>query len=130
MSALPVANLLVIRSPDIERAVTFYRQIGMSFVLHAHGKGPQHYASDSGGFVFELYPQPNADGHTTNTRIGFQVDNVDDVIQRLGQIGVTIVTQPTDSEWGRRAVVKDFDGHTVELVESVEHEETTTKSTA
>lgn len=27
-----------------------------------------------------------------------------------------IVSSPADSEWGRRAVVKDLDGHTVELL--------------
>lgn len=32
------------------------------------------------------------------------------------------MTEPTDTEWGRRAVVKDFDGHTVELVTPVNRE--------
>ena len=30
--------------------------------------------------------------------------------------GAEVVTPPSDSEWGRRAVVKDLDGHIVELV--------------
>ena len=118
----PVANLLVIRSPDIDRAVTFYEQIGILFVRHAHGKGPQHYASDICGFVFEIYPQRNADDTTTNTRLGFNVDDVDGVIDLLREIDATIVTEPTDTEWGRRAVVKDFDEHTVELVTPVNRE--------
>jgi len=29
--------------------------------------------------------------------------------------GANVVSAPSDSEWGRRAVLKDFDGHTVEL---------------
>ena len=112
----PIANLLVIRSPDIDRAATFYQQMGMLFERHAHGKGPEHYASDICGFVFEIYPQRNADDVTTNTRIGFSVDDVDGVINLLREIDATIVTEPTNTEWGRRAVVMDFDGHTVELV--------------
>ncbi len=115
-AAPPVVNLLVIRSPDIERAVTFYQQMGMLFDRHAHGKGPQHYASDICGFVFEIYPQRNTDDITTNTRLGFHVDDVDRVVDLLREMDATIVTEPMDSEWGRRAVVKDFDGHTVELV--------------
>ena len=115
-TAPPVANLLVIRSPDIDRAMTFYAQMGMLFDRHAHGSGPQHYASNICGFVFEIYPQRNADDVTTNTRLGFNVDDVDGVISLLRQIDATIVTEPTDTEWGRRAVVKDFDGHTIELV--------------
>ena len=115
-AAPPVASLLVIRSPDIDRAVTFYQQMGMLFDRHAHGKGPEHYASDICGFVFEIYPQRNADDVTNNARIGFNVDDVDGVIDLLREIDATIMTKPTDTEWGRRAVVKDFDGHMVELV--------------
>lgn len=115
-SAPPVANLLVIRSPNIDRAVTFYQQIGILFDRHSHGKGPEHYASDICGFVFEIYPQRNAEDTTTNTRLGFNVDDVDGILDLLREIDATIVAQPTDTEWGRRAVVKDFDGHTVELV--------------
>ncbi len=121
-AAPPVVNLLVIRSPDIDRAVTFYTRMGMLFDRHAHGNGPQHYASDICGFVFEIYPQRNLDDVTTNTRLGFNVDDVDGVIDLLRQIDATIVTEPADTEWGRRAVVKDFDGHTVELVTPVNRE--------
>lgn len=115
-AAPPVANLLVIRSPNIDRAVTFYQQMGMLFHRHAHGKGPEHYASEICGFVFEIYPQRNTDDVTTNARIGFNVDDVDGVIDLLHKIDATIVMEPTDTAWGRRAVVKDFDGHTVELI--------------
>ena len=115
-AAPPVANLLVIRSPDIDRAVTFYQQLGMLFDRHAHGNGPAHYASEIRGFVFEIYPQRNADDVTTNTRIGFKVDDIDGVTDLLRELDATIVTEPTDTRWGRRAVVKDFDGHTIELL--------------
>lgn len=112
----PAANLLVIRSPDIDHAITFYQQMGMSFDRHAHGKGQEHYASEFCGFVFEIYPQRNDKDTTTNVRFGFNVENVDHVVDLLREIDAKIVTQPTDTQWGRRAVVRDFDGHTVELV--------------
>ncbi len=123
----PIANLLVIRSPDIDRAVTFYHRMGLLFHRHSHGKGPEHYASDVNGFVFEIYPQKNADEITTNTRIGFNVNDVDGVVELLREVHATIVTEPTDTEWGRRAVVKDFDGHTVELVTPRNRESTIAK---
>lgn len=115
-AAPPVANLLVIRSPDIDHAVIFYRQMGMLFDRHSHCSGPEHYASNICGFVFEIYPQRHSADTTTNVRLGFNVDDVDGVVALLRDIGATVVTQPTDSEWGRRAVVRDFDGHTVELL--------------
>jgi catechol 2,3-dioxygenase-like lactoylglutathione lyase family enzyme len=111
----PACNLLVIRSPDIDRAVRFYEALGLSFTKHSHGNGPEHYASETAGFVFEIYPARNA-ATTTDTRIGFRVADVDLVIASLSEIDAKIRTQPSDSEWGRRAVVSDFDGHVVELV--------------
>ena len=85
-AAPPVANLLVIRSSDIDRAVTFYQQMGMLFDRHSHGNGPEHFASNICGFVFEIYPQRNAEDVTTNVRIGFNVDDADGVIDLLTKL--------------------------------------------
>jgi len=115
MTTAPIPNLLVIRSPNIERAVTFYNKLGMQFERHSHGKGPEHYASETCGFVFEIYPQRD-DAATTHTRIGFNVNSVDSVLQLLSELDVEVVSPAKDSQWGRRAVVRDLDGHTVELV--------------
>jgi predicted enzyme related to lactoylglutathione lyase len=116
VAAQPIANLLVIRSDDINRAAEFYRTIGMRFELHSHGRGPEHYASDAAGFVFEIYPKKDEMDATKRTRIDFKVEDVDGVVQMLREEKATILTEPTDTEWGRRAVVRDCDGHTVELV--------------
>lgn len=110
-------NLVVLRVADLERAVAFYRLLGFDFMLHAHGSGPQHYASEADGLVFELYPATAEQPASPSTRIGFAVGDVDAVASRLGgSVGARIVTAPKDSEWGRRAVVADPDGHRVELV--------------
>ncbi len=110
-------NLLVLRVADIDRAAEFYRLLGFEFLKHAHGAGPQHYASDADGFVFELYPATTEQGVSSSTRIGFAVSNVDDAAAKLSSFsGARLVTAPKDSEWGRRAVVADPDGHRIELV--------------
>ena len=54
-------NLVVIRSPDIERACRFYSALGLAFTKHAHGTGPEHYACEIGGIVFEIYPRKSED---------------------------------------------------------------------
>ncbi len=115
-AAPPIANLLVLRSPDIHRAAAFYTELGLLFTLHRHGTGPEHYTSMVNGFVFEVYPLRPDDLPTTNVRIGFNVDDVDGVVELVTAAGAQMVATPHDSEWGRRAVVKDLDGHTVELV--------------
>lgn len=39
-------NLVVLRSPDIERSVEFYSRLGLHFSPHKHGKGPEHYSAE------------------------------------------------------------------------------------
>lgn len=112
----PLLNLVVLRSPDIDRAASFYQKIGLEFEKHAHGKGPEHYASEVSGMVFEIYPETEKSKPTAGTRIGFRVESVDEVVSLLEQAGARIITRAADSPWGRRAVVADLDGHVVELV--------------
>ncbi|WP_425396656.1 VOC family protein [Aeoliella sp.] len=110
----PRLNLVVIRSADLHRAETFYTALGLVFEKHRHGNGPEHLAAEHDGMVFEVYPATESKA-TTATRIGFQVADVDQTIAKLESLGVETTQPPTDSPWGRRAVVRDFDGHAVEL---------------
>lgn len=110
-------NLVVLRSNDIERAVTFYRALGFSFSWHIHGNGPGHYSAEDGSVVFEIYPVSEKSGSSAGARLGFSVVDVDATFDALVSLGAKALSAPRESEWGRRAVVKDFDGHSVELVE-------------
>ena len=112
----PIVNLIVIRSEDIEMAEKFYSNLGMLFCKEKHGTGPEHYAYCANGLVFEIYPLKENDHPTTNVRLGFDIDSVDDYINDISTLGGVVVTPPHDSEWGRRTVIKDPDGHTIELV--------------
>jgi lactoylglutathione lyase len=111
-------NLVVLRSPDVERARRFYERLGLTFTRHRHGNGPEHHASEGGPVVFEIYPAEGAAQATAHVRLGFQVPSVDDLLSRLHAEGTEIVSAPKDSPWGRRAVVTDPDGHRIELIES------------
>lgn len=51
---LPHLNLVVLRSPDIDRAATFYRTMGLILTRHSHGAGPEHYSSEVGGLVLKF----------------------------------------------------------------------------
>lgn len=114
-AAPPIMNLAVLRSPNIDRASEFYSEMGLLFTKHRHGSGPEHYASCVNGFIFEIYPL-SKHPPTIGTRIGFSVDDVDSIVPMLVAIGAELISQPADSEWGRRAVIKDLDGHIVELL--------------
>lgn len=51
--------------------------------------------------------------------IGFQVEDLDHVLEILTTAGVTILTEPQVKDWGRRAVVQDPDGRAIELNQPV-----------
>lgn len=110
-------NLVVLRSHDLARAVSFYNQLGVRFTSHRHGTGPEHFAAVLAGTVFELYPQAPDGPSTLGTRIGFAVVSLESAIAALGDFPEAVVSSPRDTEWGRRAVVVDPDGHRVELLQ-------------
>jgi predicted enzyme related to lactoylglutathione lyase len=113
---MPRLNLIVLRVSDIDHAAGFYRLLGCEFSKHGHGSGPLHYVAEVNGVVFELYSATAEQGISTTARIGFAVDNVDEVTARLAAFaGAKVVKSPGNSEWGRRAVVADPDGHRIEL---------------
>ncbi|RYD49527.1 MAG: bleomycin resistance protein [Verrucomicrobiaceae bacterium] len=111
-------HLVVLRSSDMERVARFYSRLGLEFSRHRHGKGPEHFAAETAGGVFEIYPLSPDGASTLGTRIGFKVGSVDLVIAALGDFPAAVISPSADSPWGRRAVVADPDGHKVELVQT------------
>lgn len=110
-------NLVVLRSSEPEKLSRFYTSLGLHFVKHRHGAGPVHFAAEDVGGVFEIYPVTETAGSTRDVRVGFSVDNIASAIREVEIAGGTILTPPAMSHWGIRAVVKDTEGHKVELVE-------------
>src|SRR5688500_198944 len=111
-------NLVVLRLSDVARAAAFYSRLGLQFSQHRHGSEPEHFSAELPGGVFELYPFGSDGASTLGTRIGFRVPSVDAAVAALRDYPGAIVPAPRDSEWGRRAVVADPDGHRVELLQS------------
>ena len=115
---LPILSLVVLRSPDIDRAAAFYSRLGLQFARHRHGAGPEHFSAELPGGVFELYPQTAEGASTLGTRVGFTVTSVDEAVASLSEYPGAVISPPNGSEWGRRAVVADPDGHRVELIQA------------
>lgn len=111
-------NLVVLKSADISLATKFYRCLGLHFEKHRHGNGPEHYSAELPGGVFELYPLDGPVNSSRGTRIGFSVPDVDAAVEALVGYTGAVVSTPCESDWGRRAVVVDPDGHKVELLQS------------
>jgi len=115
----PALSLVVIRSSDIGRLERFYAALGLTFVRHRHGKGPEHLSATLDGTVFEIYPALRPEDNTTGTRLGFSVPSLTDTLNSLRTLDALVLTEPSETDFGRRAVVKDFEGHKIELYESV-----------
>ena len=109
-------NLVVIRSADIERAVSFYSCLGLIFEKQRHGAGPQHYASERNGCVFEIYPLIKPEASTSTVRLGFSVASLTATLQALAALPGHNCDAKQSSPG--HAVVTDPDGHRVELTES------------
>lgn len=69
-----------------------------------------------GGGVFEIYP---AEGHApaSGVRLGFRVASIDDVVAKVPTVEGSVKESPRDGPWGRRAVLVDPGGVTVEITE-------------
>ena len=111
-------TLLVLKTRQVEQLRLFYRTVGIELVEEKHGTGPVHFAGRVGDVVIEIYPLPD-DGAPvdSSTRLGFAVENLNDVIQALEAIGTKIVTPPKQTPWGIQAVVRDPDGRSVEVTQ-------------
>ena len=116
MSSLSL-YLVVLRSADTEKSITFYNRIGLKFKAHQHGAGEPHFASEVKQGVFEIYPSSKEYPITRGTRIGFTVKSIDAILKEFAGSPSSICMPPKDSKWGRRAVLLDPDGHKVELLE-------------
>jgi len=112
-------NLIVIKTDKLKEQFEFYSALGIQFDHHRHGSGPFHFASVTGNPIIEINPLPkNILQPDSTTRLGFSVENLDMLIQDLKSRGITIVTEPSQSEWGYGALIQDLDGRKIEITET------------
>jgi len=111
-------NLIVIRTDQPKKLSEFYELLGLNFEYHKHGKGAWHYSAMMGEVVFEIYPlMKNQEFADRSLRLGFTIENLDDLILQLKKKEVEIIKEPQQSEWGYFAIIKDLDGRKIELKE-------------
>lgn len=106
-------NLLVLRTANLEELRNFYTGLGARFEKERHGSGPEHYAAAlDDDFVLELYPCSGATMVDTELRLGIKVNDILETLKCIEQCAV-----PKETRWGLRALVRDPDGRTVELLQ-------------
>lgn len=119
---MTLLNLMVIYTADLERTRQFYAALGLGFEREQHGRGPIHYAARLGEVVLELYPATEASGVSDALRLGFAIAKLDPMVERLEAAGARLVSPPEVIAWGYRAVLCDWEGRRVELLERRDRE--------
>jgi lactoylglutathione lyase len=87
----------------------------LRFHRQQHDGGPEHYSTQIGKTVFEIYPLSRDGASSIGIRLGFVVDSLSDVLSKMRGVGVKVISQPKKREWGYSCVVEDFDGYKVEI---------------
>lgn len=109
-------QLLVLRTSNIEQLADFYSLLGLKFDYHKHGNSPFHYSATIGETVLEMYPlaknQTEAD---QNLRLGFCIDNFDEIIVKLKELQIPFILEPTQTDFGFMAIITDLDQRKIEL---------------
>lgn len=110
-------NLIVLKVKNIERTRQFYNQFGFVFKSEQHENGHQHYSFNINGLIFKIYPAlADLSNLTQNIRLGFQVENLSQLFTNITDIE-KIISPPQNTPFGFRAVIKNHDGHVIELTE-------------
>jgi len=112
-------NLVVLRALDPEGLIPIYEALGCKFESEQHGNGPQHFSCDVDGLVLEIYPRTADDERTTAVRVGFVVGDLDHALDAAVAAGGRVVSPAKHTQWGRRAVLVDSEGHKLELSEAI-----------
>ena len=109
-------RLLVLRTGDMKLLTDFYSLLGFKFEYHKHGNSPYHYSALIGSTVLEIYPlAKNQIEAGKNLRLGFSIENFDQVMYELNKSQADSVQEPTQTAFGFMAIIIDPDGRKIEL---------------
>ena len=110
-------KLLVIKTHSLEALREFYKMLGFDLIEEQHGKGPVHFSAslNNSSSILELYPLSKDLPVDTSTRLGFEIEDPDSVVEVVESLGGKVVNAARQTKWGYLAIVKDPDGRTIEL---------------
>lgn len=115
---MTILALIVIRTPNPEALLPFYKALGLEFQREQHGSGPIHFAGTLGEVILEIYPpkKNQTEVEFSAPMLGFRVDSLEGTLEKLSEIGID-GGEIKASEWGRFCNVVDFDGRAIQLME-------------
>lgn len=124
--AITVKRLLHtrMRVDDMERTVRFYTEVlGLTVASrHTSPRGSELVFLQVPGSAEEIelcsFPESGAAGCPEDlVHLAFQVDDLDETVRKLTEMGVEITDGPTDSRSGRFCFIDAPEGYEIELIE-------------
>lgn len=111
---------ITINTAHLQDMLNFYTVIGFHFDVHSVKLGNVVHRAHYQGFEFSLCSiNKEIRTHIPSLQLGFTVSNIDAVVSQLNKVpGAMSILDPTDMEEGRRAIVLDPDGHSVDLCQT------------
>ena len=112
---------ITITTPHLQDMLGFYRIIGFQFRAAKVEKGSEIYKALHNGVEFSLYKTANPlKSQIPSLQLGFLVTNLDATVEQLKNVpGATCILDPTEMPDGKKAIILDPDGHSIELAEKV-----------
>lgn len=107
---------IVLIVKDMDRSVAFYRDIvGLKLEMHT----PYWSSLSAGNITLGLHPEsPHAKAAPgMGCTFGFEVSDIQSVVQELKAKGVAVPMEPHDDGFGWLAIFNDADGYSVQLVQ-------------
>jgi lactoylglutathione lyase len=121
---MPRVDYVIQYVASLERSIPFYRDV-IGLKMRIEGDGYAEFEMDNTKFsLFERSKLPELIGRQGGTapcgEIGFIIDDIDEVAERLKGLGVEILTGPIDRPWGERTLhIGDPDGNIIEFAQKL-----------
>ena len=115
-----ILTSITINTPHLQDMLSFYRLVGFDFKGFKVDKGSEVYRALHGGVEFCLYSIETAQkAKIPSLQLGFSITNLEKTVAELVKIpGAMCILDPTDMPDGKKAIVLDPDGHSIELCQN------------
>jgi len=109
---------ITVNTPNLENMVRFYEILGCKFSKVKVTIGGELFRSSLAGFELSLMSISSAaTSYYPKVMMGFRIGDMEAKVAKLSSIpGVIMILDPTDMPDGKKAILQDPDGHSIELV--------------
>lgn len=110
---------ITVNTAQLQSMLGFYSIVGFQFTASKVDKGSEVYRAQHNGLEFSIYSLERVqNSHIPQLQLGFKIKNIEKVVSELLEIpGVVSILEPTQMPDGKKAIVLDPEGHSVELCE-------------